>query len=100
MRSPPLISVSILIWNSKKHLHVCLDKLVTQILSNFEVILVDNGSDDQPLSRLHEKYPSLNLKTRRLNSNLGFAAANNIGARLAHGKWLALLNIDAYPEPE
>jgi GT2 family glycosyltransferase len=32
--------------------------------------------------------------------NLGFAAANNIGARLARGKWIALLNADAFPEPD
>jgi GT2 family glycosyltransferase len=45
-------------------------------------------------------YPSLKLKVERLNTNHGFAAANNIGARLAHGRWLALLNADAFPEAD
>ncbi len=35
-----------------------------------------------------------------MNENKGFAIANNIGARLAHGKRIALLNADAYPEPD
>jgi Glycosyl transferase family 2. len=43
---------------------------------------------------VHEKYPALYLHIHRLNSNLGFAAANNICARFARGQWLALLNAD------
>ncbi|MFH1907557.1 MAG: glycosyltransferase [Chloroflexota bacterium] len=35
----------------------------------------------------------------RLDENRGFAAANNLGAQLARGKWLTLLNNDAFPEP-
>jgi len=40
------------------------------------------------------------LRIERLPTNHGFVTANNIGARLARGKWLALLNADAFPEPE
>lgn len=42
----------------------------------------------------------LDLRIARLERNLGFATANNIGARLAHGNWLALLNPDAFPAPD
>jgi GT2 family glycosyltransferase len=42
----------------------------------------------------------LEIRVERLSKNLGFAAANNIGARLAVGKWLVLLNADAFPEPD
>ena len=100
MQPIPYVSVIIVTWNSKKHLQNCLDKLSLQTLHNFEVILIDNGSEDGELDGLYEKHPSLDLKTNRSNSNLGYAIANNIGTSLAHGKWLALLNADAFPEPD
>ena len=100
--SPSQLDISILIlsWNSAPYLPRCLTSLSSQTHANFEVILMDNGSEDGTLNELHEKYPSLDLHIHRLNSNLGFAAANNIGARLARGHWLALLNADAFPEPD
>ena len=100
MQSLPLVSVIILAWNSKKYLPVCLDHLLAQTFHGFEIILVDNGSNDGASDGLREKYPSLNLHIHKLSSNQGFAVANNIGARLAHGKWLVLLNTDAFPEPD
>ena len=95
----PIVSVILVTWNSSTYLSNCLANLSMQTIHNFEVILVDNGSVDGALDGLQEKYPAINLHIHKLSSNLGFAAANNIGARLARGKWLALLNADAYPEP-
>ena len=99
MPSFPLVSIVIVTWNSKKYLDDCLNHLLKQSFQDFEVILVDNGSEDGTLDGVEKKYPSLDLYTKKLNTNLGFAAANNIGARLARGRWLALLNTDAFPSP-
>jgi GT2 family glycosyltransferase len=99
MQQFPSVSVIIVTWNSKKYLLTCLDKLSTQIFHDFEVILVDNGSEDGTVDGLYEKYPTLDLHIQRSSSNLGFALANNIGAHIAQGKWLTLLNADAFPEP-
>lgn len=96
----PFVSIIIVTWNSVKYIYNCLEKLTTQTFQDFEVILVDNGSEDGTLDGLQEKHPAVNLLIHKLSSNLGFTAANNIGARLARGKWLALLNADAFPEPD
>jgi GT2 family glycosyltransferase len=40
------------------------------------------------------------IQVKKLEVNKGYATANNIGSRLARGKWLALLNADAFPEPD
>lgn len=99
MQPVPLISIIIVYWNSAQYLPRCLDCLTQQTFRDFEVILIDNGSSDRVSDELEQKYSALNLRLERLASNLGFAKANNIGARLARGTWLALLNTDAFPEP-
>ncbi|HEX6034337.1 MAG TPA: glycosyltransferase family 2 protein [Anaerolineales bacterium] len=100
MPSTPLVSIIIVYWNSAEHLPRCLDCLARQSFQNFEVILIDNGSFDKAVNELGQKYDSLDLRVEHLETNLGFAKANNIGARLARGSWLALLNSDAFPEPD
>lgn len=100
MPTSPLISVIIVSWNSAEHLPRCLESLLRQTFQRFEIILIDNGSVDRGTDGLEEKYPKLDLRLERLTTNLGFAASNNIGARRARGKWLALLNTDAFPEPD
>jgi len=97
---PPRISVILITWNSAVYLPRCLDCLEAQTLKDFEVVLVDNGSTDGSLDGVESRWPGLTLHVERLDENRGFAAANNIGARMARGHWLALLNADAFPEPD
>ena len=94
------VSVLIVAWNNGSHLPHCLETLGNQTFKDYEVIVVDNGSTDGSTSILEQDWPDLNLHVERLPVNLGFAAANNFGARLARGQWLALLNADAFPEPD
>lgn len=100
MPENPTVSILIITWNSKNYISACLDKLLTQTFDDFEVIIVDNGSVDDSLDALLERNPAFDLHVERLNTNQGFAIANNTGARLARGKWLALLNADAFPETD
>lgn len=62
--------------------------------------MVDNGSTDGALDGVGSRWPRLTLHVERLVENRGFAAANNLGARLVQGHWLALLNSDAFPDPD
>ena len=96
----PFISVILVVWNNEKLLFECLEALQKQTYQKFEMILLDNGSKDITyLHGLHAAYPNYEITIKKLGTNLGFAIANNIGARLARGKWIALLNADAFPEP-
>ncbi len=93
-------SILILHWNSEQYIPVCLQKLATQTEQRFEIVIINNGSEVDAVTRLMASQPRLSFQIHHLPANLGFAAANNIGAQLARGKWLALLNADAYPEPD
>lgn len=94
------VSIVIVVWNSRLYFPRCLKALENQTLKDYEVIVVDNGSTDGSVSNLEKDWPGFDIRVERLPDNLGFAAANNLGARLARGQWLALLNADAFPEPD
>jgi len=96
----PLVSIILVSWNSGVYLPRCLDCLEAQTFKNFEIVLVDNGSKDDSLEGLEGGHPGLALRLEKLGENVGFAAANNLGARLARAPWLALLNTDAFPQPD
>jgi GT2 family glycosyltransferase len=96
----PVLSVVIVAWNSAASLPRCLDALSHQTYRDFEVLVIDNASEDGGALGLTERYAGLRLRLERLESNIGFAAASNLGARLARGVWLAVLNPDAFPEPD
>ena len=93
------VAVIIVNFNSGDLLLECLDHLRAQTRRPERVIVVDNASDDGSADRLEQKYPE--IEVIRLQQNLGFAAANNLAAQQAHEMdWLALLNPDAFPQPD
>jgi GT2 family glycosyltransferase len=65
--------------------------------ADVEIILVDNGSRDGSAEFVRERYPDVRVVC--LPDNLGFAAGNNAGIRIAGGKYIALLNNDTKADP-
>lgn len=94
----PAVSVLVLNWNGAAHLPRCLDALRAQTWRDFEVLVLDNASTDDSADEVEGRWPGFRLV--RFEHNLGFAAANNHGAHLARGRWLAFLNNDAFPQPD
>lgn len=93
----PFFSIIILYWNNERYIKECLTSLLDQTWKDFEIILVDNGSN-QPVSfDLKIEFPALKINFLQLPENIGFAAGNNYGSEQANGKYLALLNADAFP---
>lgn len=91
----PAISVVIVAYNCADTLTACLARLSEQTFADFETIVVDNASPQGEAQAAAAAFPFVRLV--EAGSNLGFAGGVNLGARAARGRWMALLNPDAFP---
>jgi len=83
--------------------HTCsvvCQSLQAQTFQDFELILLNNGASQPPDPEVLATFQDLALKQVHSKTNLGFAGGNNLAARSASGKYLVLLNGDAFPEPD
>ena len=94
----PEVSVVIVVYESGPTLAQCLSALRAQTFGGYEIVLIDNASSDRTAQAAKAADPSLALIENA--QNLGFAAAVNQGAAAAQGRWLALLNPDAFAQPD
>ncbi len=96
----PLVSVVILTALGPAHLGDCLPSLRAQTYpaDRIEIIVVDNGSAEDPTPFVLERFPR--ARVIRNGTNLGFAVANNIGAAAASGEYVAFLNDDTRVHPD
>lgn len=87
------VSIIIVNYNNFKLLRRCLDSIFyhTKDLI-YEIIIIDNNSLEEDVNDLANEYAG--LRVYKNNCNLGFAKANNIGAKYAKGKYFLLLNND------
>lgn len=95
--SPPRWSVLIPTWNGRHLLEEALGGLDAQVLQDFEVLVVDDGSDDDTVVWMRAQRPVDRLIEQP--TQCGLAAALNRGIAAAHGRFIAVLNNDAVPEP-
>jgi GT2 family glycosyltransferase len=84
--------------NSGKYLPRALEALERQTFAPAVTYLVDNGSTDGSTDRAEARFPWIEVV--RLGRNEGFAAANNVAVRRTDCELVALLNPDAFPEPD
>lgn len=87
------LSIVIVNYNVKKLLRKCLESIFHfQKDLKFEVLVIDNCSEDQSAGMLKMEFPQVRLLENR--RNLGFAAACNQGISQSRGRYLLLLNPD------
>jgi GT2 family glycosyltransferase len=91
-RALPLVSIIIANLNGKAHLRRCLRSIEKQSHSNHEIVVVDNGSVDGSCEFVEESFPRVRII--KLDRNVGFAEASNIGASASRGEYLTFLNND------
>jgi len=93
------VSVVVVNFNGRHFLHECLTALEQQTLPRYryEVLVIDNGSTDGSIDFVRERFPGVRFVA--LDRNHGFTGANNVGFRLARGRFVVLLNNDTRVAP-
>lgn len=86
------VSIVIPNYNGLEYLEVCLESLSRQTFKDFEVIVVDNGSDDGSCEYVKHNFHY--VRVIELGHNSGFSKAVNEGIKAAEGKYILLLNND------
>jgi GT2 family glycosyltransferase len=87
------LSIIIVSWNVKNLLKKCLQSIFSKTQGvDFEVIVVDNASQDGSAQMVSQEFPQVNLIAS--NQNLGFAKANNMGLEFAQGNYVLFMNPD------
>ena len=79
--SIPKVYVIVLNWNGKEDTLECLASVKQLDYSNYEIVLVDNGSSDGSVDVISKQYPNMTLL--QTGENLGYAGGNNVGIRWA-----------------
>jgi len=92
----PLVSIIILNYNAGQILLDCFESVIKTNYDNFEIIIVDNASEDKSYRKCKEKFE----RTRIIENekNLGYCEGNNIGIREAKGDYIVILNPDTIVE--
>jgi len=97
MKKTPLVSVVIPAYNEARYISQCIESLLNQTYSSLEIVIVDDGSQDNTVAIIEEyvnnpdfKYPVKILKQK----NSGPGAARNLGAKKARGEILILVDAD------
>ena len=94
----PLVTVIVVTLNNMNLLRNCLESLYAQDYEAIEIVVVDNGSEEDIRGMLAKKFPE--VRVVRLDKNYGFAGGNNRGIETAQGKYIALINNDAVAAPQ
>lgn len=95
----PKVSIIVLNWNNYEDTYECLESLQNIEYSNYEIIVVDNGSTDGSAEKLKKEYPSCEFIFNE--ENLGYSSGMNVGIEKSmngNNDYVLLLNNDTVVE--
>ncbi|CDF26939.1 group 2 glycosyl transferase [Dialister sp. CAG:588] len=92
----PLISIIVPVYKVEKYIHRCIESVLHQTYTNWELILVDDGSPDS-CGRICDEYAMYHDKIAVIHKiNQGVGAARNTGLHRAEGEWIYFLDSDDF----
>lgn len=98
--SNPQISVIVPVYNVEKYLYHCIDSILAQTFTDFELLLIDDGSTDSS-GKICDEYGEKDSRIRVFHKeNGGVSSARNLGLDKANGEWIWFIDSDDYVEQE
>lgn len=96
MNITPKISVIVPVYNTEKYLRRCIDSILAQTFTDFELLIIDDGStDDSPA--ICDEYASKDARIRVFHKeNGGVSSTRNVGLNNARGEWICFVDGDDY----
>ena len=96
----PIVSVIVPVYKVEPYLRTCVDSILAQTFTDFELILVDDGSPDN-CGAICDEYAFLDSRVRVIHQeNQGVSAARNLGVKEAKGKYIAFVDSDDAIHPQ
>ena len=96
----PKISVIVPVYNVEKYLHECVDSILAQTFTDFELILVNDGSKDNS-GTICDEYAGKDKRITVIHQkNQGQAAARNNAITIAKGEWIHFVDSDDLIHPQ
>jgi glycosyltransferase involved in cell wall biosynthesis len=96
----PKISIIVPVYKVEPYLHKCVDSILAQTFTDFELILVDDGSPDR-CGEICEEYAKKDSRIRVIHKvNGGLSDARNAGLDIAKGDYVGFVDSDDWIEPD
>lgn len=98
MGTSPQISIIVPVYNIESYLPRCISSIMEQSYTNYELILIDDGSSDKS-AKICDEYAAIDNRIQAVHqSNQGVSEARNHGIRLSRGKYICFIDGDDYIE--
>ncbi len=96
----PLVSIILPVYNAREHIARCIESVRAQTYRNFELIILNDGSEDVSLA-VCEMYRKVDPRILLVDKeNSGVSDTRNLGLRLARGKYIQFVDSDDYIDPD
>lgn len=101
MSHTPLVSIILPVYNAKLHIARCIQSILDQTFTDFELIIVNDGSSDNVTLPVCQMYANVDKRIHLIDkANQGVSHTRNIGIEMAAGKYLQFVDSDDYLAPD
>ena len=95
-----MISIIVPIYKAEKYIHRCIDSILAQSYTDFELLLVDDGSPDN-CGAICDEYAARDSRVCVFHKqNGGVSSARNFGIEKSRGEWITFIDADDYVHPD